>query len=103
MAITYRLVKGSPLTHTEMDDNFIASFRNTLISGQWAPISAVGRLRITGTGTINLAVKNALDVTTNLPDIVVSGATNQIEWIYPGDDGIFIMATFPISVTVEVI
>lgn len=75
-----------------------------MTSGVWVRAPSIFRLRLTGTGTVTLDARNKLNVvTTAIETFVVSGATNQIVYPYLGNDAYEMRATFPASMTVEVL
>ncbi|CAB4160610.1 hypothetical protein UFOVP728_3 [uncultured Caudovirales phage] len=75
-----------------------------LTSGVWVRAPSIFRLRLTGTGTVTLDARNKLNVvTTSVASFVTTSATNQIEFPYLGDDAYEMRATFPASMTVEVL
>lgn len=73
-------------------------------SGVWVKAASIFRLRLTGTGTVTMDSRNRLGViTTGTHTATASGATNQIEFPYAGDDATELLFTFPNTLTVEVI
>lgn len=78
--------------------------RGLLVSGEWVKPPTIFRLRLTGTGTVTIDAKDALDVVTSgVATYTVTGATNQIEFPYAGDDAIYIRASLTGTATAEVI
>jgi hypothetical protein len=64
----------------------------------------VFRLRLTGTGTATMDAKDSLDnITSAVAVFTASGATDQIEFPYAGDNAVAVRFTLTGSVTVEVI
>jgi hypothetical protein len=77
--------------------------RGSLVDGEWFTIPSVFRLRITGTGTVVIDSKDSLgNITTGVASYTVSGATDQIEFPYAGDDAVMILAHLS-GTTAEVI
>lgn len=75
-----------------------------MISGMWMKVPSLFRLRLTGTGSCVIDSRNRLGVVTNaIATYSPSGATNQIEYPYPGEDAAEIRATLTGTTTVEVI
>lgn len=75
-----------------------------LTSGVWVRAPSIFRLRVTGTGTVVLDARNKLNVVTaSVASIIANAATNQIAYPYLGDDAYEMRATFPASMTVEVL
>lgn len=77
--------------------------KGPMISGTWFSTPSVFRLRITGTGTVQLDSRNSAGAVTAVATYTVSGATDQIEFPYAGDNAVAIRSTFSGNVTVEVI
>lgn len=77
--------------------------RGPLADGVWATIPSIFRLRLTGTGTVVIDSKDSLgNITTGVASYTVSGATDQIEFPYAGDNAVAIRATLT-GTTAEVI
>jgi len=77
--------------------------RGPLADGVWATIPSIFRLRLTGTGTVVIDSKDSLgNITTGVASYTVSGATDQIEFPYAGDNAVMIRATLT-GTTAEVI
>ena len=75
-----------------------------LASGAWAKTPSIFRLRITGTGTVTLDSKDSIgNIATAIASYTVSGATDQIEYPYPGDNAVAIRATLTGTTTAEII
>lgn len=78
--------------------------RYSLANGTWASAPSVFRLRLTGTGTVVIDSRDALGVESlAVATFIASAATNQIEFPYLGDGAIEMRATFPNTMTVEVL
>lgn len=75
-----------------------------MTDGSWMKCPPIFRLRLTGTGTVTLDAKDALgNITTGVASYTVSGATDQIEFPYAGDNAVAIRATLTGTATAEVI
>lgn len=73
-------------------------------SGAWMTVPSIFRLRLTGTGTVTIDSKDSLgNITTSVASYTVSGATDQIEFPYAGDNAVAIRATLTGTATAEVI
>ena len=73
-------------------------------SGAWMTIPSIFRLRLTGTGTVTIDAKDSLgNITLAVASYTVSGATDQIEFPYAGDNAVAIRATLTGDATCEVI
>jgi hypothetical protein len=78
--------------------------RYSLTNGTWASAPSVFRLRLTGTGTVVIDSRDALGVESlAVATFIASAATNQIEFPYLGDAAVALRATFPNTMTVEVL
>ena len=78
--------------------------RGPLADGVWMIIPTIFRLRLTGTGTVTLDAKDSLgNITTGVASFTASGATDQIEFPYAGDNAVAIMAHITGLTSVEVI
>lgn len=78
--------------------------RRPLVSGQWRNFTGMIRIRMVGTGTVQLDSKNALDVVANsVYTYTISSATNQIEYPYLGADAVSVRAFYTGSATAELI
>lgn len=120
-SITTRAAKGTKLSHIEGDNNLnnlnsevmaatanvaalTVAMSSLLVSGEWKRVPSLMRLRLAGTGTCVVDSKNALDeVTTELYTYTATGATNQIEYPYLGDDAVYIRVTLTDTCTAEVL
>jgi len=75
-----------------------------LTSEEWFPVEPVVRIRIVGSGALTIDSKNRDgDVFEDIFNSSYSNTDEAIEFIYPGDSGVYIRATFPSTLTVEVI
>jgi hypothetical protein len=103
--LIYRDEKGANLTPDEGDANMRAlNMYCSRKSGVWGYIPAIFRLRLAGTGTCVVDAKNALGtITTGLYTYTVTGATNQIEYPYLGDDATQMRVTLTGTCTAGVI
>jgi hypothetical protein len=87
-----------------VDGGGISFLRGPVASGVWITQPSVFRLRLTGTGTATMDAKDSLDnITSAVAVFTASGATDQIEFPYAGDNAVAIRFTLTGSVTVEVI
>lgn len=109
MALTLgyeRFVRGS----TDASGNTVlvgadgSVLRGPMATGVWMTVLSVFRLRLTGTGTVTLDSKDSLgNITTGVASYTVSGATDQIEFPYAGNNAVAIRATLTGTATAEVI
>ena len=75
-----------------------------LWSGSWTPAPSLFRLRLVGTGSLVVDSRDALGVVSSaVATFSADAATNQIEFPYLGDSAIEMRATFPSTMTVEVL
>lgn len=75
-----------------------------LINGEWFPITSVFRLLMTGSGTVTIDSKDALEtVTIGVYSVTLINATNQIGFPYAGDAAVQIRATLTGTATAKVI
>lgn len=75
-----------------------------MTSGTWMKCPSIFRLRLTGTGTVTIDSRDTLgNITTGVASYILSGATDQIEFPYAGDDAVAIRATLTGTATAEVI
>lgn len=75
-----------------------------LAPGKWQRIQTMFRLRLVGTGSLTLDSRDALgNVTSGVFTASAVGATNQIEFPYPGDGAVEICATTTGNLIVEVL
>ena len=77
--------------------------RGPMVSGIWFTCPSIFRLRLTGTGTAQLDSRDSAGTVTAVSTYILSGATDQIEFPYAGDNAVAIRATFGGDITVEVI
>ena len=81
-----------------------SAFLGPMTNGAWMKVLSLFRMRMTGTGTVTIDAKNALGtITLAVATYSLSGATNQIEYPYPGDDAVMIRATLTGTATAEII
>lgn len=75
-----------------------------LTSGTWMQVPSIFRLRLTGTGTVTVDAKDSLgNITTGVESYAPSGATDEIQYPFLGDDAVSIRVTLTGSATAEVI
>ena len=75
-----------------------------MVSSAWVKVPSIFRLRLTGTGTVTIDSKDSLgNITSAVATYTVSGATDQIEFPYAGDNAVAIRATLTGTATAEVI
>lgn len=78
--------------------------RGALVSGDWVTVPSIFRLRLTGTGTAVMDSRDSLGVVTPaVASYTVSGATDQIEFPYAGDNAVAIRVTLTGTAAAEVI
>lgn len=77
--------------------------RGPMVSGLWFTSPSVFRLRMTGTGSVQFDSRNSAGTVTAVATYTLTGATDQIEFPYAGDNAVAIRATFSGDITVEVI
>lgn len=81
-----------------------AFLRGALTSGEWTTIPSIFRLRLTGTGTAVMDSRDSLgNVTSAVSSYSLSGATDQIEFPYAGDNAVAIRVTLTGTAAAEVI
>lgn len=81
-----------------------AAPRRVMVNGVWTTTPSVFRLRLTGTGTVTIDARDSLgNITPNVASYTVSGATDQIEFPYAGDNAVAIRAALTGTATAEVI
>jgi hypothetical protein len=81
----------------------VVGWRN-VPSGGWVAMPSIFRLRLIGTGMVTIDSRDRLGtVTTGVETFSASGATNQIEFPFLGDAATEMRATFPSTLTVEVL
>ena len=81
-----------------------AFLRGALTSGEWVTIPSIFRLRLTGTGTVVMDSRDSLGgVALAVESYSPSGATDQIEFPYAGDNAVAIRVTLTGTATAEVI
>lgn len=74
------------------------------MSGQWASIPSLSRLRIVGTGSLSIDSRNRAGVVTSFVfSKTYASVLESIEFPYYGNSAVEIRATFPNTLTVEVI
>lgn len=77
---------------------------DTSLDGNWMRVPTIFRLRLTGTGTVTIDAKDGLgNITESVAVYTPSSATDQIEYLYPGEDTVYIRAIIEGSAGVEVI
>ena len=77
--------------------------RGPMTSGVWFTNPSVFRLRLTGTGPVQFDSRDSAGNITAVATYTLSGATDQIEFPYAGDNAAAIRATFSGDITVEVL
>lgn len=109
------LREGSPLLYDEATDRVIgvknadgteSIFGNPpgrLVSGRWVSPPSLFRLRLVGTGVVEVYAKDGLGTVTNVASLSAIGAINQIEFPYLGDAAVDMLCVFPNTVSVEVL
>lgn len=77
---------------------------DAITTGAWVKVPSIFRLRLVGTGTVTLDARNRLNViTTGVQSYTASGATDQIEFPFLGENAVQMRANFPSGLTVEVL
>lgn len=74
-----------------------------MASGLWYSCPSIFRLRLTGTGTVQFDSRDTAGTVTAVATYTISGATDQIEFPYAGDNAVAVRATFTGDITVEVL
>lgn len=92
-------------TQSVVDGGGNPFLRGALVSGVWVTVPSIFRLRITGTGTMQMDSRDSLGNITlaAFPLTTYSGETNKIEFPYAGDNAVAIRVTLTGTVTCEVI
>jgi hypothetical protein len=88
-----------------VDGAGISFLRGSLASGVWMTPPSMFRLRITGTGTLQMDSRDSLGNITlaTFPLTTYTGETDKIEFPYAGDDAVAIRVTLTGTLTCEVI
>ena len=87
-----------------VDGAGIPFLRGAVVSGEWMTPPSIFRLRLTGTGTVVMDSRDGLGVETlAVESYTVSGATDQIEFPYAGDNAVAIRITLTGTAAAEVI
>ena len=75
------------------------------LGGSWLPVPTVFRLRIAGTGSLQMDSRDSLGGVTlaAFPLTTYAGETDKIEFPYAGDDAVAIRLTTTGTLTCEVI
>lgn len=77
---------------------------NPLVSGEWTKAPSISRLRVTGTGLLSIDSKTRAGVVTTAVFVgTYFGTAETIEFPYYGDAAVQICASFPPTLTAEVI
>lgn len=77
---------------------------DTSLDGTWQRVPTIFRLRLTGSGTVIIDAKDGRgNITSAVATYTPSSATDQIEYLYPGEDTVAIRANITGSCGVEVI
>lgn len=93
---------GRPIRTVTADGQVVGG--GALTSGTWLSAQVITRLRIVGTGALTVDSRDrAGAVTAGVFSGSYTSTPESIEYVYPGDTGIEIRATFPTTLTVEVI
>lgn len=78
--------------------------KKVLVNGEWAAIPSISRLRVVGTGVLSIDSRSRAGVvSTAVFTGNYSNTPETIEFPYYGDAAVEIRATFPATLTVEVI
>jgi hypothetical protein len=82
----------------------VAVWSGANLTAPWVPVPGIFRLRITGTGTVQLDARNGLGVETLAVETwSVTSATNEIVFPYAGDDATHMRISASGTATVEVL
>ena len=85
-------------------DTGAVALDTVLVSGTWAGVPSLSRLRVTGTGALSVDSRDkAGNVTTAVFSSSYTATTETIEFPFYGASAVQIRATFPNTLTVEVI
>jgi hypothetical protein len=105
VAATFDLSIGTQLSPNDVFSYFPENQGFTpLVSGQWNALPAMFRLRLMGSGTVQLDARNRLGVETlNVLSYSALNATDQIEFPYCGDTATMFRASFPLTLAVEML
>ena len=96
------LVSADGLSLVSGDGSFLYG---PVTSGAWMKVPSIFRLRIAGTGTLQMDSKDSLGNITLLtfPLTTYTSETDKIEFPYAGDDAVLIRVTLTGTLTCEVI
>jgi hypothetical protein len=99
------LVVYDPTTQSLVSGDGISFLRGPIVSGTWMTQPSIFRLRITGTGTLQMDSRDSLGNITlaTFPSTSYTGETDKIEFPYAGDDAVAIRVTLTGTLTCEVI
>lgn len=93
-----------PATPITLPPDTVTPFFGSIVSGAWIKVTNLVRLRITGTGTITIDLKDSLgNITITAETIVASNETDRIEYPFIGNDTIYIRVNITGSATAEII
>lgn len=75
-----------------------------LQSGVWVSAPSLFRVRTNGVGTVTFDAADALGaIRTGVASITEIGGDNEISYPYLGETAVYMRATFPTTITVEVL
>ncbi len=75
-----------------------------LADGQWKRTSGLPRLLLNGTGTVTIDARNrAGTITEGVFEATISGASDQIDYPFFGNDAVEVRATLTGTATAEIV
>jgi hypothetical protein len=108
--VTYEADDADPALLSTVNGNTVLRgadgagvLRGPMVSAAWFTSPSVFRLRLTGTGSVQFDSRDSAGTVTVVATYTLSGATDQIEFPYAGDNAVAIRATFSGDITVEVL
>lgn len=98
-------MKYDPLTQSAVSGAGSSFLYGPVTSGAWMKVPSLFRLRITGTGTLQMDSKDSQGNITlaTFPLTSYTSETDKIEFPYAGDDAVTIRVTLTGTLTCEVI
>lgn len=99
--LDYITVMGDPTPLSQAEQTIAP---RALFSGQWTAVPSLSRLRVVGTGALSIDSRSRAGVVSTAAfSGSYSSTPETIEFPYYGDAAVEIRATFPATLTVEVI
>lgn len=74
-----------------------------IISGEWVSVPALFKLLLNGTGDFVFDARDADGVITNVISTTLSATVNRVDFPYAGDAAMAVRASFPNTITCEVL